>query len=175
MRWYHPKKTIFPQAYFLALFIPKLYSHLPSLKIRKLDYDGRSAKCMTGYIMSTMTSLKSSLLPSCKYSWSAFLVAKSAKTCALWRRGETVMCVSRIMVAWFQEKRVSISTPWTISQKSHEQAIVIIEAFPVKDHSLIFLSCIMRKTSISSPQTRLCSIYLMVGFEISLMCWGFVA
>lgn len=121
------------------------------------------------------TSLKSSFLPSSKYSWSAFLVAKSANTCARWRRGETVIPVSRMMVDWFQEKTVPKSTPWTISQKSHEHAIVIMDALPVKDHSFIVSPSSTIKISISSPQTRLCSTYRRVGFCISLICWGFVA
>lgn len=121
------------------------------------------------------TSLKSSFLPSPRYWWSAFLVAKSANIWARWRLGETVIPVSRIKVSWFHEKSVSKSTHWTMSQKSPEQAIVIIDALPMKDHSFIFSPSNTIKISISSPQTRLCSVYLIVGFEISLMCCGFVA
>lgn len=48
-------------------------------------------------------------------------------TCARSRRGETVMPVSAMILLLFHEKSVEKSTPWTISQKSHEHAIVIID------------------------------------------------
>lgn len=127
------------------------------------------------HIFPYITSEKSSFFPSPRYSWIAFLVARSARSWARCLFGVTVIPVSCMIECWFQENSVSQSTHWTISQKSHEHAIVIMEAFPVNIHCLIIISSISRYTVISSPHTAFFSVYTTLGCSIFPLCWGFVA
>ena len=81
----------------------------------------------------------------------------SASTWARWRRGETVMPVLRIIDDWSQENSVSNRPPERYPQKSRT-GYRNHRGFSCKWPFLILLFSISINTSISSPQTRLCSV-----------------
>ena len=104
----------------------------------------------------------------------AFLVARSQRTEAALRLGETGPAIST-MSEDVIERIFSIGSERTASQNIAAHAVVTMEVFPSNEKSFNFPSSITRNTSRESPQVRFSSKWETVAFSKTPLFGGFFA